>query len=147
MVLKKSFVLINPNWWNIRPSDYIQYRMLYLILFLSLASTRAQFWYLKSVCSYVQIGRLLIRRVVSSMLGIPYRCIKLARTDKGKPYILSSTDSTTPRLNCNFNISHHGDYVVIAAEAEKLVGVDIMKVEWPRKYFISLLKFRHVTFL
>ncbi|KAK7489887.1 hypothetical protein BaRGS_00018909 [Batillaria attramentaria] len=78
------------------------------------------------------VGRLLIRRVVSFMLGIPYRCVKLARTERGKPYLLSPTDGKTPRLGCNFNISHQGDYVVIAAEADRLVGVDIMKVEWPR---------------
>lgn len=78
------------------------------------------------------VGRLLIRCVVSSMLGIPYRCVKLGRTEKGKPYVLSSTDGKTQRLGCNFNISHQGDYVVIAAEEGKPVGVDIMKVEWPR---------------
>lgn len=78
------------------------------------------------------VGRLLIRRVVSYMLGIPYRSVKLARTERGKPYLLNPSDGKTPRLGCSFNISHQGDYVVIAAEADKLVGVDIMKVDWPR---------------
>ena len=80
-----------------------------------------------------QVGRLLIRRVVSSMLGVSYRSIKLGRTEKGKPYLLSPIDGKTPRQDCNFNISHQGDYVVIAAEDSRPVGVDIMKVEWPRK--------------
>ncbi|KAK7097384.1 L-aminoadipate-semialdehyde dehydrogenase-phosphopantetheinyl transferase-like [Littorina saxatilis] len=83
------------------------------------------------------VGRLLIRRVVSSMLGVPYRCIKLGRTDKGKPYVLNSTDGKTPQAGCNFNISHQGDFVVIAAEEKKQVGVDIMKVEWPRNTSIQ----------
>ena len=69
------------------------------------------------------------------MLGIPYRCVKLARTDKGKPYALSPTDGKTMQSGCNFNISHQGDFVVIAAEQTRQVGVDIMKVEWPRKFF------------
>lgn len=68
------------------------------------------------------------------MMGLPYGQIKLSRTEKGKPYILNQPNGKTPSNRCNFNISHQGDYVVLAAEAQKLIGIDVMKVEWPRKW-------------
>ncbi|XP_076468172.1 L-aminoadipate-semialdehyde dehydrogenase-phosphopantetheinyl transferase-like [Babylonia areolata] len=93
------------------------------------------------------VGRLLIRRVVSSMLNIPYHSVKLGRTDKGKPVTLND-DGQTPRLDCSFNISHQGDYVILAAEDCGQVGADIMKVEWPRKTSVQdffRLMSRHLT--
>jgi 4'-phosphopantetheinyl transferase len=39
--------------------------------------------------------------------------------------------------NFNFNVSHHGDWVVLATEPEYLVGVDVMKREWPRRTTIA----------
>ncbi|PVD34170.1 hypothetical protein C0Q70_05433 [Pomacea canaliculata] len=86
----------------------------------------------KSSNSSDLVGRLLIRAAVSSMMGLPYGQIKLSRTEKGKPYILNQPNGKTPSNRCNFNISHQGDYVVLAAEAQKLIGIDVMKVEWPR---------------
>ncbi|KAL8587657.1 hypothetical protein ACOMHN_045346 [Nucella lapillus] len=94
------------------------------------------------------VGRLLIRRVVSSLLGIPYADVKLARTDKGKPYVANPQDGETGDESCNFNISHQGDFVVIAADERCEVGVDVMKVEWPRKTsvqeFLKMMD-RHLT--
>ncbi|XP_025084968.1 L-aminoadipate-semialdehyde dehydrogenase-phosphopantetheinyl transferase-like isoform X2 [Pomacea canaliculata] len=89
-------------------------------------------FFFKKDAKLAVVGRLLIRAAVSSMMGLPYGQIKLSRTEKGKPYILNQPNGKTPSNRCNFNISHQGDYVVLAAEAQKLIGIDVMKVEWPR---------------
>eukprot|EP01127_Copromyxa_protea_P024563 TRINITY_DN9745_c0_g1_i1.p1 TRINITY_DN9745_c0_g1~~TRINITY_DN9745_c0_g1_i1.p1 ORF type:complete len:294 (-),score=44.60 TRINITY_DN9745_c0_g1_i1:33-914(-) len=72
------------------------------------------------------IGRLLMRKVVHTICGLPYENIKMARTSKGKPYLVNKISGFT---NFNFNVSHAGDYVVCGAEYSHLVGVDVMKVE------------------
>ena len=106
-----------------------------------------------SLCSFVlvdfilllffseQIGRLLIRHVVSFMLHVPFNHVSLARSDKGKPFTLNCAAAGSD-LNpgCHFNMSHHGDVVVIAAELNKLIGIDVMKVEWPRELFLLLFE-------
>lgn len=74
-----------------------------------------------------------MRYAVSQMLDVPYRTVRFGRTDKGKPFLLSPADKSSPRCDLSFNISHQGDYVVFAAERGQLVGVDVMKVEWPSK--------------
>ncbi|XP_063221102.1 L-aminoadipate-semialdehyde dehydrogenase-phosphopantetheinyl transferase-like [Bacillus rossius redtenbacheri] len=69
------------------------------------------------------VGRLLMRKYVSSTSGIPYSEVKFLRDEKGKPYALNS--------KVNFNVSHHGDYAVLAGEvATNRVGVDVMKLEY-----------------
>uniref|UniRef100_A0A0B7AFW6 L-aminoadipate-semialdehyde dehydrogenase-phosphopantetheinyl transferase n=1 Tax=Arion vulgaris TaxID=1028688 RepID=A0A0B7AFW6_9EUPU len=77
-------------------------------------------------------GRLLLRYAVSKMLNVPCRILKFSRTDKGKPFLTSPIDMSSPRCDVSFNISHQGDYVVLAAQRGSPIGVDIMKVEWPR---------------
>ncbi|XP_012936702.1 L-aminoadipate-semialdehyde dehydrogenase-phosphopantetheinyl transferase [Aplysia californica] len=83
------------------------------------------------------VGRLLLRYGVSKMLDVPYRSLKFCRTEKGKPYLTSPAEKCLPHCELSFNISHQGDFVVFAAEKERLVGVDIMKVEWPRSKPVS----------
>jgi 4'-phosphopantetheinyl transferase len=82
---------------------------------------------------FVQIGRLLIRKVISENTDIPYKAIKISRTEKGRPYV------TNEKLKFDFNVSHQGDYSVIGAESGTMVGSDIMKLEAPSKYIQSNL--------
>lgn len=70
------------------------------------------------------VGRLLLRKVISEYLHIPYKDIQLRRTEKGKPYILNESTG-----NFTFNLSHQGDFAVIAAETNDTVGIDVMKIE------------------
>nr|BAB25740.1 unnamed protein product [Mus musculus] len=63
-------------------------------------------------------GRLMIRKLVAEKLNIPWDHIRLQRTSKGKPVL--AKDSLNPYPNFNFNISHQGDYAVLAAEPEAL---------------------------
>lgn len=76
-----------------------------------------------------QAGRLMIRKLVAEKLNIPWDHIRLQRTSKGKPVL--AKDSLNPYPNFNFNISHQGDYAVLAAEPEVQVGIDIMKTSFP----------------
>lgn len=90
-----------------------------------------------------QAGRLMIRKLVAEKLNIPWDHIRLQRTSKGKPVL--AKDTLNPYPNFNFNISHQGDYTVLAAEPELQVGIDIMKTSFPGdgsflrhiKYFMS----------
>ncbi|NWI98770.1 ADPPT transferase, partial [Crypturellus undulatus] len=74
-------------------------------------------------------GRLLIRKLITEKLCIPWNEICLQRTSKGKPFLANDIPSTSS--NYNFNVSHQGDYAVLAAEPELQVGIDIMKTSLP----------------
>ncbi|XP_078401634.1 L-aminoadipate-semialdehyde dehydrogenase-phosphopantetheinyl transferase isoform X1 [Cetorhinus maximus] len=74
-------------------------------------------------------GRLLIRKLIAEKLKIPWNEIQLQRTTKGKPFLANPVLTTIP--NFNFNISHQGDYTVLAAEPNRQVGVDVMKTNFP----------------
>ncbi|NXI39654.1 ADPPT transferase, partial [Galbula dea] len=74
-------------------------------------------------------GRLLIRKLIAEKLCIPWNEIHLQRTSKGKPFLANNVVTNYP--NYNFNVSHQGDYAVLAAEPELQVGVDIMKTNLP----------------
>ncbi|XP_060064363.1 L-aminoadipate-semialdehyde dehydrogenase-phosphopantetheinyl transferase-like isoform X1 [Ylistrum balloti] len=71
------------------------------------------------------IGRLMIRKVVSEYLNIPYKEVALGRTEKGKPFIANRSNVD----HFSFNVSHQGDYAVLAAQGNCILGVDIMKLE------------------
>lgn len=71
------------------------------------------------------IGRLLMKKFVHLSANIPYELIKFGRDNTGKPYLLDS--NVLP----SFNVSHQGDYTVLAGNTHTNVGVDIMKIEPP----------------
>ncbi|KAI5266470.1 L-Aminoadipate-Semialdehyde Dehydrogenase-Phosphopantetheinyl Transferase [Manis pentadactyla] len=85
-------------------------------------------------------GRLMIRKLVAEKLNIPWNNIRLQRTAKGKPVL--AKDSLNPYPNFNFNISHQGDYAVLAAEPELQVGIDVMKTSFPGRG--SIPEFFHI---
>ncbi|XP_077398194.1 L-aminoadipate-semialdehyde dehydrogenase-phosphopantetheinyl transferase isoform X2 [Festucalex cinctus] len=80
-------------------------------------------------------GRLLLRRFVCEKMHIPWAHIRLERSPRGKPYLAAplqaSPDSGTEPQTWSFNISHQGDYAVLAAEKGMQVGVDVMKTSMP----------------
>lgn len=45
-----------------------------------------------------------------------------------------SSDSVPEPPAWSFNLSHHGDYAVLAAEQGLQVGVDVMKTTMPGKH-------------
>ncbi|GIY39549.1 l-aminoadipate-semialdehyde dehydrogenase-phosphopantetheinyl transferase [Caerostris extrusa] len=84
----------------------------------------------KDDCKTSLIGQLLIRKVVNEYVKIPYDKIVLSRSSSGKPY-LEQND------NFFFNVSHHGDFCVLAADYNSKVGIDVMKVKYREKRSVS----------
>ncbi|XP_030008913.1 L-aminoadipate-semialdehyde dehydrogenase-phosphopantetheinyl transferase [Sphaeramia orbicularis] len=80
-------------------------------------------------------GRLLLRRFICEKMGIPWSDIRLERSPRGKPYLAAplrvSSDSGSHPQSWSFNVSHQGDFAVLAAEQGMQVGVDIMKTTMP----------------
>lgn len=72
------------------------------------------------------IGRLMLRKYIHDSTSIPYDEIRLGRDSHGKPTLLGVGDGIT-----HFNISHQGDYVVLAGSPTHQIGVDVMKIEPP----------------
>ncbi|CAD5121997.1 DgyrCDS10450 [Dimorphilus gyrociliatus] len=71
-------------------------------------------------------GRLLMRKIIRDHFGVSNSEIKLSRTEKGKPVL------DMPKNNrFSFNVSHHGDYVIAAAQVGSPIGVDIMTIDSP----------------
>ncbi|XP_029374231.1 L-aminoadipate-semialdehyde dehydrogenase-phosphopantetheinyl transferase isoform X2 [Echeneis naucrates] len=75
-------------------------------------------------------GRLLLRRFVCERMGVPWAEIRLERSPRGKPY-LAAPPQVDSAATWSFNLSHQGDYAVLAAEQGMQVGVDIMKTTMP----------------
>ncbi|OMF85290.1 4'-phosphopantetheinyl transferase superfamily protein [Paenibacillus sp. FSL R7-0273] len=77
------------------------------------------------------LGDLLVRKVISQALNIPYFNLRFARNAYGKPFLCEG--------GLEFNISHSGDWVVCAVSKEP-VGIDIEKkgtvdLELARRFF------------
>ncbi|XP_027756125.1 L-aminoadipate-semialdehyde dehydrogenase-phosphopantetheinyl transferase isoform X1 [Empidonax traillii] len=85
-------------------------------------------------------GRLLMRKLIAEKMCIPWNEVHLQRTSKGKPFLANTVFGIN--LNYNFNISHQGDYAVLAAEPELQVGIDIMKTNLPGSS--SITNFFHI---
>ncbi|XP_056330444.1 L-aminoadipate-semialdehyde dehydrogenase-phosphopantetheinyl transferase [Danio aesculapii] len=72
-------------------------------------------------------GRLLIRKLVCEKMGFAWDGFRLERTERGKPYL----PQTSSAPSWSFNVSHQGDYAILAAEAGRQVGTDVMKTSRP----------------
>ncbi|XP_044753855.1 L-aminoadipate-semialdehyde dehydrogenase-phosphopantetheinyl transferase [Coccinella septempunctata] len=72
------------------------------------------------------IGRLMMRKYVSEVTNLPYNEIFFKRDERGKPIL---EDPMFQHIK--FNVSHQGDYVVLAGSTElEALGVDVMKMEY-----------------
>ncbi|KAF7657699.1 hypothetical protein LDENG_00023040 [Lucifuga dentata] len=80
-------------------------------------------------------GRLLLRKFLCEKMGVPWSDIRLERSPRGKPYLAAplqiSPDSGRVPWEWSFNLSHQGDYAVLAAQQGMQVGVDVMKTTMP----------------
>lgn len=83
----------------------------------------------KSDTKSAMIGRFLIKKFVSEVTGLPWKDINVLRdSEHGKPYF-------PHEYNVQFNISHCGDFVVLAGEMNRpniYLGIDLMKIEKQR---------------
>ncbi|GAB0096253.1 4'-phosphopantetheinyl transferase [Sergentomyia squamirostris] len=75
------------------------------------------------------VGRLMMRKFVSEATGVDYSSVLLERDERQKPFWRNSTG-----INVDFNVSHQGDYCVLAGcvsrECHMKIGVDVMKIEY-----------------
>ncbi|TDG52999.1 hypothetical protein AWZ03_000542 [Drosophila navojoa] len=96
------------------------------------------------------IGRLLMRKFVSTCSNVPYHQVQFARDVRGKPYWVQDQQSeSTPPIS--FNVSHQGKLVLLAGikgdsrnDAEFGIGTDVMKIEYnggkPLSEFFRLMQ-------
>ncbi|KAG9293783.1 hypothetical protein G9A89_019120 [Geosiphon pyriformis] len=89
------------------------------------------------------VGRLLLRWLFCSYYKLDWKTIKFGRTPQNKPILLSPEMKSFVKDDyiIDFNISHHGDWVVlVAAEIHNygMIGVDLMKVEEPHNETIEI---------
>jgi len=67
------------------------------------------------------VGRLLLRGFAASVLGLRNTETQFSRTDRGRPVLVQSSQGW------DYNVSHAGDWVVLAAAQGFRVGVDVMR--------------------
>lgn len=72
------------------------------------------------------IGRLMLRKFIHESTSLPYEKITLTRDAKGKPCLAGAGD-----IPVTFNVSHQGDFVVLAGNKNTSIGIDVMKLEPP----------------
>ena len=77
------------------------------------------------------ISVLLIKVCLGDYYEIPPREIKIVRVTGKKPYFHFENNSKYKHI-INFNVSHDNEVVVIAI-SKFIVGIDTMKLEFPRK--------------
>lgn len=73
---------------------------------------------LRAVC-----GRAAMRRLLESKTGIAARQVTFADNAFGKPSLVLPGDDV--RAAVEFNLSHAGDYVLLAMSSEGAVGIDV----------------------
>jgi 4'-phosphopantetheinyl transferase len=82
------------------------------------------------------VGELLVRIVLQEVWGIPDEEIRFRRNAYGKPFLVRSSASRHPEIY--FNISHAGNWVVVAVDHAPL-GLDVEKMH-VRDYDCSVIE-------
>jgi len=78
------------------------------------------------------VSRLLQRACVHKALGAEWTDVVLHRTKGKKPFYAGpAADISAP--NFNFNVSHEGDFVVLASEPVCIIGVDVSAPQRARR--------------
>ena len=74
-------------------------------------------------------SRLLVRRACEVCLDVDHGAVEVERTKGRKPYLAARAKRAAKNgarcPNFNFNVSHDGRYVVLAAEPRAVVGIDV----------------------
>ena len=72
------------------------------------------------------VSRLLQRRAAFEATGVAFDRVNIARTKGQKPYMTNRPKSVEGLgANWNYNVSHEGNYVALAAEPVLLCGIDV----------------------
>ncbi|DBA75445.1 TPA: hypothetical protein ACH3X1_010702 [Trebouxia sp. C0004] len=70
------------------------------------------------------VSKLLQRKCVRDVCSVPFSEINIRRTKGGKPFCANHCHPVAAP-NFNFNVSHEGGYVVLAAEPICICGIDV----------------------
>ena len=71
------------------------------------------------------VSRLLQRAACARVTSAPHASIEIRRTKGRKPFLASPLPDPALAPNFNFNVSHEGDFVVLASEPVAVCGVDV----------------------
>ncbi|KRZ74251.1 L-aminoadipate-semialdehyde dehydrogenase-phosphopantetheinyl transferase [Trichinella papuae] len=74
-------------------------------------------------------GGLMMRKAISVCTGLAWDEITLIRSSTGKPMLAENIQLD---YQFSFNLSHHGDYVILATSSSSVCGADVMKIEYPK---------------
>ena len=81
------------------------------------------------------VSRFLQRRACFEATGVAWKAVEITRTKGGKPFMKNKpAPPKTAGLsaNWNFNVSHEGKFVALAAESRMVCGVDVSAPEESR---------------
>lgn len=81
-------------------------------------------------------ARVLLRRVLAEVLGLPPLELAIARTQRGKPYLRSGA--------LQFNVAHAGE-VVLMGWGDRPLGVDVERAGRTTRYVERLALVRELT--
>eukprot|EP00803_Ostreobium_quekettii_P007338 evm.model.scf_419EXC.4 EVM.evm.TU.scf_419EXC.4 scf_419EXC:37246-39366(+) len=71
------------------------------------------------------VSRLLQRAAAATALGLLFSEVEIRRTKGRKPFVANPPPRRPHAPNFNFNVSHEGNFVVLASEPVCLCGVDV----------------------
>ncbi|CAA99933.2 L-aminoadipate-semialdehyde dehydrogenase-phosphopantetheinyl transferase [Caenorhabditis elegans] len=77
------------------------------------------------------IGRLIPRKAATISISRQWSDLEFSRNENGKPSLIQNK-SDYSRQNFEYNVSHHGDLVVLAT-GDTRIGVDVMRVNEARR--------------
>lgn len=67
------------------------------------------------------VGEILLKKTITTLFNVPCEEMEITRDEYGKPFLLS------PSIDLEFNISHAGDWVVVAIDSME-IGIDIEQI-------------------
>ena len=112
--------LFDTNTWN--PTD-AEWELLLTLIPEEDAAKTMKFFHLADR-KRALASRLLQRAACAEVTGLLHEGVRIKRTKGSKPY-LENRPRGAAGPNWNFNVSHEGNYVALAAEPRALCGVDV----------------------
>jgi 4'-phosphopantetheinyl transferase len=99
--------------------------------------TRASKFYFERDRRSFTVARGALRTVLGRYLDVPAAAIGFAYRERGKPYLAAPADR-----GVQFNLSHSGDFALIAVTRQRELGVDVEQ----RRPIKDLLSLAHTSF-
>ncbi|CAI2354900.1 unnamed protein product [Caenorhabditis sp. 36 PRJEB53466] len=81
------------------------------------------------------VGRLMARKAAVTQTSRPWSSLEFEQNKNGKPFLIPNEnkddDDDSDEASFNYNVSHHGDLVVLAS-GDTRIGVDVMRISEDR---------------